>query len=172
MEILFHSLDVEAGRRLGAGRCAPVDVRPFDHGADAAAVFAVVEACRAAAGQDDAAFAPAGIAAELVSRPGRRVDAWLAWPQEEPSEPLGLVAVVEAGEREPRRFSIAWLLVHPQARRRGIATALVAHALAAAHARGAARLAVETHGAWPAASSFWRSIASSAGDVIENAEIV
>jgi GNAT superfamily N-acetyltransferase len=160
MQIVFHSLDVEAGRRIGAGRCAPVDVRPFDPEVDAAAVFALADACRAGAGQDEAAFAPAGIAAELVSRPGRRVDAWLAWPQEEPSQPLGLVAVVEAGDREPRRFSIAWLFVDPQARRRGIATALVAHALAAAHARGAARLAAETHGAWPAASSFWRSIAS------------
>lgn len=160
MHIVFHSLDVEASHRNGAGRCAAVDMRPFEPGGDAATVFALVEACRAEAGADEAAFAPAGIAAELVSRPGRRVHAWLAMPQAEPSEPLGLVAVVEAGDREPRRFSIAWLLVHPQARRRGIATALVDQALDVARSRGAETVAVETHGSWRAAASFWRSIAA------------
>jgi ribosomal protein S18 acetylase RimI-like enzyme len=77
-----------------------------------------------------------------------------------PSQPLGLVAVVEAGDREPRRFSIAWLLVHPQARRRGIATALVDQALDVARSRGAARVAVETRANWVSAASFWRSMTS------------
>lgn len=160
MGILFHSLDVEAGQRIGAGSCAAVDVRPCDPAADAAAVFTLADACRTGAGQDEAAFAPAGIAAELVSRPGRQVHAWLAWSQAEPSQPLGLVAVVEAGDRAPRRFSIAWLFVHPQARRRGIATALVAHALAEARLRGAARLAVETRARWVPAASFWGAMTS------------
>jgi GNAT superfamily N-acetyltransferase len=160
MHIVFHSLDVEAGHRIGAGRCSAVDMRPFEPGADAAAVFALVEACRAEAGADEAAFAPAGIAAELVSRPGRQVHAWLAMSQAEPFQPLGLVAVVEAGDREPRRFSIAWLLVHPQARRRGIATALVDQALDVARSRGAATVAVETRERWVSAASFWRSMTS------------
>jgi ribosomal protein S18 acetylase RimI-like enzyme len=160
VEILFHSLDVDAGHRIGAGRCAVVDVRPFDPGADAAAVSALVEACRAGADADEAAFAPAGIAAEIGSRPGRQVHAWLAMSKGEPSQPLGLVAVVEAGEREPRRFSIAWLLVHPQARRRGIATTLVDQALDAARSRGAETVAVETRASWRAAASFWRAIAA------------
>jgi ribosomal protein S18 acetylase RimI-like enzyme len=160
MHIVSHSLDVEAGHRIGAGRCTAVDVRPFEPGGDAAAVFALVEACRAGAGADEAAFAPAGIAAELVSRPGRQVHAWLAMSKAEPSQPLGLVAVVEAGDREPRRFSIAWLLVHPQARRRGIATALVDQALEVARSRGAARVAVETRANWFSATSFWRSMTS------------
>jgi GNAT superfamily N-acetyltransferase len=158
MHIIFHSLDVEAGPRIGAGRCTAVDVRPFEPGGDAAAVLALVEACRAEAGADEAAFAPAGIAAELVSRPGRQVHAWLAMSKAEPSHPLGLVAVVEAGNREPRRFSIAWLLVHPQSRRRGIATALVDQALDVARSRGAATVAVETRGRWVSAASFWRSM--------------
>jgi ribosomal protein S18 acetylase RimI-like enzyme len=160
MHIVSHSLDVEAVHRIGAGRCAAVDVRPFEPGADAAAVFALVEACRAGAGADEAAFAPAGIAAELVSRPGRQVHAWLAMSKAEPSHPLGLVAVVEAGDREPRRFSIAWLLVHPQSRRRGIATTLVDQALDVARSRGAARVAVETRANWVSATSFWRSMTS------------
>lgn len=159
MDIVFHSLDVDAVRRLGERRVAEIDVRPFDPAADAVALRPLVEACQAGVGHDEAAFAPAGIAAELVSRPGRRVHALLAWTHAEPSTAVGLVALVEAGEREPRRFSIAWLLVHPQARRRGIAAALVRHALAEAAARGAATVAVETHGDWVSASSFWRALA-------------
>jgi len=73
---------------------------------------------------------------------------------------VGLVTLVVAGERELRRFSIAWLLVHPHARRRGIATALVRHALADAATRGAATVGVETLGAWVSAASFWRALAT------------
>lgn len=159
MHIVFHSLDVDAGRRLGERRSPAIDVRPFDPTADAIALETLVEACRAGAGRDEASFTPAGVAAELVSRPGRQVHALLAWTHAEPSAAVGLVVVVEAGEREPKRFSIAWLLVDPQARRRGIATALVAHALEGARARGATTLAAETHGAWLSASSFWRALA-------------
>jgi ribosomal protein S18 acetylase RimI-like enzyme len=159
MHIVFHSLDVDAVRRPGEGRAAAIDVRPFDPAADAIVLKTLVEACQAGAGRDEAAFAPAGIAAELVSRPGRQVHALLAWSHAEPAKAVGLAALVEAGEREPRRFSIAWLLVHPEARRRGVATALVRHALAEAAARGAAAVAVETHEAWVSASSFWRELA-------------
>jgi len=158
LDILFHSLDLHAARR--ECRPAAVDMRPFDAAADAVALRTLVEACRAGAGQDAASFAPAGIAAELVSRPGRLVHASLAWPHAEPSAAVGLVAVVEAGEREPRRFSIAWLLVHPQARRLGIATTLVDHALDVARSRGAATVAVETRETWVSAASFWRSMTS------------
>ncbi len=160
MHIVFHSLDVDAGRRLGEDRSPAIDVRPFDPAADAIALETLVEACRAGAGRDEASFAPAGIAAELVSRPGRQVHALLAMTRAEPSAAVGLVVVVEAGPRDPRRFSIAWLLVDPQARRRGIATTLVAHALEVARARGSTTVAVETHGAWLSASSFWRSMTS------------
>jgi ribosomal protein S18 acetylase RimI-like enzyme len=158
LQILFHSLDLHAARR--ECRPAAVDVRPLVLPADAPALMRLVEACQAGAGRDEASFAPAGIAAELVSRPGRQVHALLAWPHAEPSAAVGLVAVVEAGEREPRRFSIAWLLVHPQARRRGIATTLVDHALDVARSRGAATVAVETRETWVSAASFWRSMTS------------
>lgn len=160
MEIIFHSLDVEAGRRLAAGHSAAIELRPVDRQADAAALATLVAACRAWVVADEASFTPSGIAAELVSRPGRRVDAWLAWTEAVPAEAVGLVAVVEASDRPPRRFSIAWLLVHPQARRRGIATALVAHALDQARSRGAATVAAETRGTWRSAAAFWRAIAA------------
>jgi GNAT superfamily N-acetyltransferase len=48
--------------------------------------------------------------------------------------------------------------VHPDSRRRGIATALVAHAVAHAESLGAIRVSAETLFSWPAAVGFWRSV--------------
>lgn len=96
-----------------------------------------------------------GLVAELVSRPGRQVEAWLALLDD---VPLGLVALVAATAGPRVRHSVAWLLVSPRARRRGIATALVARALDAARDRGATDVWVETRSDWVAATAFWRSI--------------
>jgi ribosomal protein S18 acetylase RimI-like enzyme len=95
------------------------------------------------------------------------VHAWLAWPaatatiaatgSDADTGPLGLVALVTAGVMPKQRFSIAWLLVHPAARRRGIATALVNHAVAHAESFGATEISAETLPSWPAAVGFWRS---------------
>jgi ribosomal protein S18 acetylase RimI-like enzyme len=134
----------------------------LDRDADRQAVMALAAECRSA---DPAGhFAPTGLLAELNGRPGRAVHAWLAWPTGAAAVdcvgygPLGLVALVAAGEVPRPRFSIAWLLVHPDARRRGIATALVAHAVAHAESLGATRVSAETLSSWPAAVGFWRSI--------------
>jgi GNAT superfamily N-acetyltransferase len=75
---------------------------------------------------------------------------------------LGLAVVIEAHGSQGRRFSIATLLVHPDMRRRGIAAALVLHALVHVRSCGGTELCAETLTAWPAAAAFWRNFAADA----------
>lgn len=84
------------------------------------------------------------------------VRGWLAWPRDSHAAcPLGFITLIVAG----RRFSIGWLLVHPQSRRRGLGSALVDHVLAASAALGAEVVHAETLSTWPAAAQFWQSTA-------------
>jgi len=160
----------------GGGRGRPLDLDiaaiVLERGCDRQAVMGLAARCRAA---DPAGhFAPAGLLSELNGRPGRGVNAWLAWPARRlpPATaakgiaigPLGLVALVTAGELQQQRFSIAWLLVDPEARRQGIASMLVAHAIGHAESLGATQVFAETLSTWPAAAGFWRSIGFEQGE--------
>ena len=154
---------VRFGRLSPALNIAPVAMERAD---DRQAVVALATRCRS--GDPAGHPAPAGLLAELTGRQGRAVHAWLAWPagtaaiaatvNAVDTVPIGLVALVAAGAMPQPRFTIAWLLVHPEARRRGIATALVAHAVAHAESLGATQVSAETLSSWPAAVGFWRSI--------------
>jgi len=123
---------------------------------------------------------PEGLLAELTDRPGRSVTVWIAEPvmgapdteahdhvagADNAAPCLGLVALVEAGgagEAPVVNWSVAWLLVDPRHRRRGIARALVLVAVAAAVERGAVGVTAETRSDWTAARRFWDSIARAA----------
>jgi ribosomal protein S18 acetylase RimI-like enzyme len=153
---------------IGGGLIPTLDFATvsMDRAEDRQAVMTLAARCQSA--DSGRHFAPAGLVTELNGRPGRAVHAWLAWPTGAvtraaaagcvDSVPLGLVALVAAGTKPQPRCSIAWLLVHPDARRRGIATALVAHAVAHAKSLGATRVSAETLSSWQAAVGFWRSI--------------
>jgi GNAT superfamily N-acetyltransferase len=104
----------------------------------------------------------AALIRELQSRPARQVHAWLARTAatESPAGAcLGLVALVESAGGTSRRFSISWLIVADAARRRGIGTALVDHAMRLAGSLGATHVFVDTQADWPAARAFWDAMA-------------
>jgi len=188
LPIQFTKLLTGAPRPGDAAAVAagPCRITAFDPIGDAETVAALARACRSEKGRQKwrqkgpqeephkglhaGHFLPAGVLAELAGRPGRAVQAWLAWPLDErmppavatpaaglpPRHPLGLVTLVVV-PAVPPRASIGWLLVDPAFRRRGVAQALVTAALAAAHAAGAERVTAETLPTWPAAAAFWRA---------------
>jgi ribosomal protein S18 acetylase RimI-like enzyme len=158
-------LRTDGCERIAAGTVpqVPIEIVAVDPQRDADAVAAVAEACRHADASQGMRLASMGLACELAGRPGRRVHSWLAWPAAgDRGCPLGLVALVESTARagdSTRRLSIGWLMVHPQARRRGVAVALVRHAVEHGRAVGASEIFVETLVSWSAAVAFWRAVA-------------
>jgi GNAT superfamily N-acetyltransferase len=137
---------------IPACECAGIVVEPADPARAAGDLMAV-----AAAGDAEAEMRlrPGGLAAELTSRPGREVWAWIARERAAESRPVGFVALVRAGGQDEPRWSIGWLVVDSASRRRGIGTALVATAVRFAGARGAGIVHVETLDRWTAAVAFW-----------------
>lgn len=153
MSLLRKTLRLDQSIRDRALR-GDLDFLPLFPGRDGPALRRLADACR---GSGDHAPTPVGdFAGLLASRADRVVRAWLAWPRAQQAAcPLGFITLIAAG----RRFSIGWLLVHPQARRRGLGTALVDHVLNASAALGAEVVHAETLTTWPAAAGFWQRIA-------------
>ena len=147
-----------------AGTAFPIEIRQLRLPVDLRGVTLLARECRAGEAAVMGRFSPAGLRAELASREGRAVRGWLAWRADGTGAladgcPLGLVAVVEAGRSPVVRSSIAWLLVHPATRRRGVATALVRRAVEDVADRGGREITAETLSSWPAAAAFWRTVA-------------
>lgn len=171
------------------GQGLVVEIRQLQGTGDLAAAIELVAQSRAGDPALAGRWSPTGLRAELTSREGRRVHGWLAWPVDpyppvaplpsgtrtgEPVGfacdagpggrhcPLGMVAVVDVGRQPLVRASIAWLLVHPAVRRRGVGTALVRRARAEVGSLGGDVISAETLSSWPAATAFWTRVA---GDV-------
>lgn len=136
-------------------------IRPYVHAADEAHVLGLARAFPMTAATGPAVRG-AGLVAEMEGRAGRLVTAWLGWPPDDADSrgPAGgLVTLVQARSAGgDLRWSIGWLLVRPQARRRGLGRELVATALAAAATAGASAVWVETEGRWSGSLAFWRAV--------------
>ncbi len=137
--------------------CADRDALPIARLADAVAA--------AAAGQatSSSALRPRGpgLAAELRSRPGRLVEAWLAivpTADDDGGFGMGLISLIRGRSANGLRHSIGWVLVHPAARRRGLGRALVTHACRRAARLAAHEVWVECRADWADAMAFWRSV--------------
>jgi ribosomal protein S18 acetylase RimI-like enzyme len=161
MPLVRYVLSAAFSRPEAATADVGTDITPADPDRDADRIRSLVEQARTDAIPNGPRLSVAGFPGELRSRPGRLVSTWLARHSGDSHDGcLGLITLVVATSATGLRFSISWLLVGPRARRLGIGTLLVDHALAAAAELGAKQVFVETRSDWPAARAFWSAIAS------------
>jgi GNAT superfamily N-acetyltransferase len=159
MAVIHHTL---ASRPLPICRTGfPWFVFSPREGSASPRAAAFVRACATETTAPGPRISLAGLAGVWSDRAGRTTRGFVAIDAGDGADAAwaGLVVVAESETVGCRRFSLAWLLVHPAVRRRGVATALVCHALEFIHARGGTEASVESLTAWPPAVAFWRHVA-------------
>ena len=138
--------------------CADRDASDIARLADSVTAFPATGPARVSAAPRPRA---SGLLTELTSRPDRQVEAWLAVvPTAEDARvrPVGLISLVQCRSVTGIRHSIGWVLVHPAARRRGVARALVTQACSRAVELAADSVWVECRSDWADAMAFWRAV--------------
>jgi GNAT superfamily N-acetyltransferase len=160
MAVIRHVLDPETPG-LSCCQSGEWTVFPLDDSLGLEAVRLLFLVCNADS-RAGPRLSPAGLRAELAGREGRSSVGFLARSAAAgpDADAVGLALVIEARGMRGRRFSLAWLLVHPAFRRQGVASALVSHALAYVRSRGGQECSVETLSSWPDAVAFWRRVAT------------
>jgi len=127
---------------------------------DRAAVLTLADEAR----EGTVSFSGRGLLAELESRDGRQVSAWLAWRSATLGpRPIGLVMVAETDAG----LSIPWLLVDPDVRRQGVARALVNAAVRHARSVGAPRITADTLDSWVESRAFWPAVGFTLAETID-----
>jgi ribosomal protein S18 acetylase RimI-like enzyme len=148
---------------ISAGRSPPgILLRPVCADRDGQEIVGLGDSIAGAAGVANGPRPQGrGLVAELTSRPGRKVEAWLATissPDATGERGAGLVSLVSCRTATGIRHSIGWVLVHPATRRRGVARALVAQACSRAAELAAEAVWVECRSDWAEAMEFWRAV--------------
>lgn len=160
MAVIRHVLDAE-NPGLSWPQSAKWNVFPLDCslGPDISRQLLMACCTGSAAGPR---LSPAGLRSELASRDGRAGVGFVARSAAAgpDADVVGMTVVIEAQGTRGRRFSLAWLLVHPAVRRQGVATALLHAAFAHVRSRGGTEVCVETLSTWPDAVAFWRHVAT------------
>ena len=131
----------------------PLEVIPLMGGFNSPAHVAAAVAVAAACG-----LRPAGFAGEIASRPGRIVDAWLAFDRPGPAAGVVLLQTSTPIGGGDARISIPWLLVRPERRRLGVGRALVGAAVDRARGIGGVQISIDTLDRWPEALAFWKRL--------------
>lgn len=160
MAVICHVVD--AGKRAFLPeKSAAWSVRPLESDTGIDCLGPLVHACQADS-QPGPRVSLAGLQAELTPREGRAPVGFAARSAAAgvDGEIVGFALVLDASGRRGRRFSLAWLLVHPAVRRQGVAMALLSAAVAHVRSQGGAEIHVETLSTWPNAVAFWRTVAA------------
>jgi GNAT superfamily N-acetyltransferase len=158
MTVVCHVID--AGKMaVSPAKSAAWSVWPLESGASLDCLGPLVLACHADS-QPGPRVSRAGLQAELTPREGRAAVGFAARSTAAgaDSDIVGFALVLEASGGRGRRFSLAWLLVHPAVRRQGVAMALLSAAVAHVRSQGGAKIHVDTLSSWPDAVAFWRSV--------------
>lgn len=154
MAVLRFVKDLSLSEAAGKGDArqdAGVMISPLVMPKDRGALVSLAEEARSGT----VSFSAPGLLAELESREGREVIAWLAWQSATLGpRPVGVVMLA----RTAAGLSIPWLLVDPDVRRQGVARSLVNEAVRHARGLGASSITAETLDSWPEAVSFWPAI--------------
>lgn len=139
---------------------ADVAITPVVMPRDRAAVVCLAEEAR----EGTVSFSAQGLLAELESRDGRQVSAWMAWRSATLGpRPIGIVMVAETDAG----LSIPWLLVDPDVRRQGVARTLVTTAVRHARSIGAPRITADTLDSWVESGAFWPAAGFSLAGTID-----
>lgn len=152
MPVLKFVKDLSGTRAAGPFLPAtPTSITEVVMPRDRAAVASLAEEAR----EGTVSFSSRGLVAELESREGRQITAWLAWQSATLGpRPVGVVMLAQT----TLGVSIPWLLVDPDVRRQGVARALVATAIDHARGLGAHAITAETLDSWPEACAFWPAV--------------
>jgi len=154
MTVIVHRVPAASSGGLAEGLGCVVELSAADLEADAVARLL---ASVSAVADGFPPLSAKGLAGDARGRSGRVVRVWSAVRTDGAAQ--GLISLAEAAVSGKRRFSIPWLVVDPRDRRRGVGTALVRVALAAASEAGATDVSVETLSTWTAAAAFWAQLA-------------